>query len=220
MQSLQDCPLGPTARRLWEASGRQLDDFRTSLEGYFDQEMTRVSGYYKRSIRWILFILALLVAVVSNVDAVTLARDLWRNPGGRSSLVVQADALTAGGDAAAGAGTGASSSALADLRAKCEAAHPTDDTPSAGDIARGFSDVRACVTDALSAQSGLDVIDRAFWISPSRWVDDWTDTTHYHWVVHSLGVALTVVALVLGAPFWFDLLKRLTGVRRGLVGQT
>jgi hypothetical protein len=221
VKSLQDCPLGPTARRLWEASGRRMDEFRTSLERYFDEEMTRVSGYYKRSIRWILFLLAVIVAVVSNVDAVTLARDLWRNPGGRSTLVAQADSLTDDSAAAAGSGgTGPSSKTLAELRAECEDRFPTGDASSTKEIAQGFTDARACVTDALSAESGLDVIDRAVWISPRRWADDWTDTAHFHWIVHPLGIALTVVALVLGAPFWFDLLKRLTGIRRGLVGQT
>jgi hypothetical protein len=221
VRSLQDCPLGPTSRRLWEASGRKLDEFRSSLEGYFDQEMTRVSGYYKRSIRWILFLLAIIVAVVSNIDALTLTRDLWRNPGGRSTLVMQADSLTTDGAAPAGSdGSGSTSKTLAALRAECEDRFPTGETSSTKEIAQGFADARACVTDALSAESGLDVIDRAAWIAPKRWADDWTDTSHYHWVVHPLGVALTVVALVLGAPFWFDLLKRLTGIRRGLVGQT
>jgi hypothetical protein len=44
-------------------------------------------------------------------------------------------------------------------------------------------------------------------------------SSHLHWLVHPLGIALTVLALVPGAPFWFDLLKRLTGIRRGMVGQ-
>jgi hypothetical protein len=216
VRSMQDSPLGPTARRLWEASNRRLDDFRNNLESYFDQEMTRVSGYYKRSIRWILLVFAILIAVVSNIDAIGLVRDLWRNPGGRATLVMQADAL----NTASSGGAPADDAALAALRAKCEDRGPKDDNPSAQDIANGFNDVRDCITDALSATSGLDVINRAVWISPSRWADDWTETGHYHWIVHPLGVALTVVALVLGAPFWFDLLKRLTGIRRGLVGQT
>jgi hypothetical protein len=216
VRSMQDSPLGATARRLWEASNRQLDEFRTSLEGYFDQEMTRVSGYYKRSIRWIMLVLAILVAVVSNIDAIGLARDLWRNPGGRATLVMQADALgTAGAE-----GAPADDAALTQLREKCEASAPKDDDASTQDIAGGFNDVRDCITDALSAASGLDVVNRAAWVSPPRWADEWTETGHYHWIVHTLGVALTVVALVLGAPFWFDLLKRLTGIRRGLVGQT
>jgi hypothetical protein len=216
VRSMQDSPIGPTTRRLWEASNRGLDEFRTNLEGYFDQEMTRVSGYYKRSIRWILLVFAIFVAVVSNIDAIGLVRDLWRNPGGRATLVTQADALSTSG----AEGPPADDAALAALRAKCEDRGPTDDNPSAQEIATGFNDVRDCITDALSATSGLDVIDRALWISPARWADDWTDTTSYQWIVHPLGVALTVVALVLGAPFWFDLLKRLTGIRRGLVGQT
>jgi hypothetical protein len=39
-------------------------------------------------------------------------------------------------------------------------------------------------------------------------------------LLHALGVFVTAVALFLGSSFWFDLIKRLTGIRRGLVGQT
>jgi hypothetical protein len=215
IESLDDAPLGPTARRLWEASSRKLDGFRSALESYLDGEMTRVSGYYKRSIRWILAVIAIVVAVTFNIDALTLTRELWRYPGGRADLVAQADTVVA-----SGAGTTSSSPGLERLQQQCTAAHPPDtEDVTVADAAKGFNDVRTCVTEALSVETGLDVVDRAVWLAPDRWYDDWTDTSHLHWLVHPLGIALTVLALVPGAPFWFDLLKRLTGIRRGMVGQ-
>ena len=84
LDRLKDAPLGPTARRLWEAAEGDIDKFRTSLEGYFDGEMRRLSGFYRRSIRVVMIGLAIIVAVACNVDAVGLARNLWRNPDGRA----------------------------------------------------------------------------------------------------------------------------------------
>ena len=73
--------------------------------------------------------------------------------------------------------------------------------------------MRACVTDALNAQTGLNVVDNALWVTPSGWADQWS-TYDRQWWVHLIGIIATAVALILGAPFWFDILKRLTGIRR------
>jgi hypothetical protein len=51
------------------------------------------------------------------------------------------------------------------------------------------------------------------WVSPGGWSRQWF-TGEGNWWLHLAGVAATAVALVLGAPFWFDILKRLTGIRR------
>jgi hypothetical protein len=83
--------------------------------------------------------------------------------------------------------------------------------------------IRNCVTDALSELSGLGLASNSLVSSPSRWLEDLSPfdadgPSTAGWVGHLLGVAATVLALFLGAPFWFDLIKRLTGLRKGLVG--
>jgi hypothetical protein len=214
LDRLKNAPLGPTARRLWEAAEGDIDKFRTTLEGYFDGEMKRLSGVYRRSIRVVMVGLAIIVAVACNVDAVGLARNLWRNPDGRAALVAQADALTSPSTGGAASGSPANPD-LAKIQDECKKAAPPDDAVinNPEDAAKAFNDVRHCVTDALNAQSGLDVIDNALWVSPSGWYHQWF-TGEGDWLLHLLGVAATAVALVLGAPFWFDILKRLTGIRR------
>jgi len=173
----------------------------------------------------VLIVLAVLVAVATNVDAVGLSRQLWRNPAGRAALVAQATAASQPPTTTPGApGSSAESppdAGLAELQRQCEAAGPgTDDTiDSPEDAARALSGIRHCIADAVGAQSGLDVIDGAAWISPSEWWHRWSPSSSRAWWLHLVGVALTAAALVLGAPFWFDIGKRLTGARRGLVGQ-
>jgi len=216
LDRLKNAPLGPTARRLWEAAEGDIDKFRTTLEGYFDGEMKRLSGVYRRSIRVVMVGLAIIVAVACNVDAVGLARNLWRNPDGRAALVAQADSLTTPSNAAGGATSGTATNAdLAKIQDECKKAAPPEDAVinNPEDAAKAFNDVRHCITDALNAQSGLDVIDNAVWVSPGGWSRQWF-TGEGNWWLHLAGVAATAVALVLGAPFWCDILKRLTGIRR------
>ena len=45
------------------------------------------------------------------------------------------------------------------------------------------------------------------------WTDDWDDETGAGSA--RLGMMLTGFAVIMGAPFWFDLLNRLVGLRRG-----
>jgi hypothetical protein len=223
---LNDAPLGPTARRVWEGAEKKVDEFRIGLEAYFAGDMARLSGYYRRSIRVVLIALAVIVAIACNVNAVGLARDLWRNPEGRAALVAQADTLATASSEPSGAATLPNASApttspapigLGAIQAKCEEQNKGDTSAfnDPDDAAKAFNDIRSCVTDALSAQSGLNVIDEAIWLSPHSWARSWYDGRD-NWALHLAGVALTAVALLVGAPFWFDLLKRLTGLRRVL----
>jgi hypothetical protein len=182
--------------------------------------MTRLSGYYKRSIRLLLGILAVLVAVLANLDSLQLTTDLWRNPEGRAALVTQADEVlstTAGTPAATGP-------SLERLHQECQEAAPTqeEDIRTTEDAARAFGEVRSCVSGALDELSGLNVVDQAVWSGWEAWSDEWDPrgSSARRWWLHLLGVAATALALTLGAPFWFDLLKRVTGIRKGLVGRT
>jgi hypothetical protein len=219
--SLGDAPIGPTARRIWESVGGQIDDFRMGLEEWFDSEMTRLSGYYRRSIRLLLGILALLVAVLANLDSLQLTTDLWRNPEGRAALVTRADEVV---DGAAGGAAPPAGASLERLHQECREAAPTqdDEIRNEKDAARAYGEVRACVNGALDELTGLNVVDEAVWSGWDAWADEWDPTagSGRRWGLHLLGVAVTALALMLGAPFWFDLLKRVTGIRKGLVGRT
>ena len=208
-------PLYPTLRRVWEAACGDVDKFRKGIETYFDGELHRLSGYYRRSIRIVVFGLAVLVAAAGAVDTFSITRSLWRNPGDRAALIQQADQLAGSGSAAAGAST---AGALEGVKLACENAHPSDTSTitNPDEAAAAYTKVRTCVSDALDHLTGLGVIDHAVWIDPSAWSHDWA----HGFLGHAAGVLLTALALSLGAPFWFDAIKRLTGVRKGMVGET
>ncbi len=72
-----------------EANG-DITAFRTAVQGWFDDQMQRVSGWYKRWSRKVLFALGVLVAVGLNVDTIAVARELWRHAPLRAAVVARA----------------------------------------------------------------------------------------------------------------------------------
>src|SRR4051794_4266809 len=77
---------------LLEEAQNDVKRLRDNLEHWFDAEMDRVSGWYKRHThRWLL-IISLVIVVALNVDAVGVARTLWNDPQARASVVAAAQA--------------------------------------------------------------------------------------------------------------------------------
>lgn len=66
-----------------------MDQFRAGLAAWFDSAMDRVSGSYKRKVQAWNFCLALGLAGMMNVDALTIARQLWVQPGLSNSIAEQ-----------------------------------------------------------------------------------------------------------------------------------
>jgi hypothetical protein len=66
------------------------DKFREALERQFDEAMERVSGWYKRRVQLILFVIALAVCAAINADSFTIGQRLWKDDVVRSAVVAQA----------------------------------------------------------------------------------------------------------------------------------
>lgn len=62
-----------------QASG-DLQRFQDGIAGWFNSAMERLSGIYKRRQLLISFLLALLLAILLNIDSIHLFQTLWQNP--------------------------------------------------------------------------------------------------------------------------------------------
>lgn len=69
-----------TLQMLLEQSGGTEAGFQQALAAWFEQSMTRLSGLYKRRQLLISFLLALLLAIMFNIDSIHLLRTLWQHP--------------------------------------------------------------------------------------------------------------------------------------------
>jgi hypothetical protein len=59
---------------------RDLQQFQDMLAGWFDNAMARMSGTYKRRQLLVSLLLALLLAILFNIDSIHLFRTLWQQP--------------------------------------------------------------------------------------------------------------------------------------------
>jgi hypothetical protein len=67
-------------RSMYDSSAGKVENLQTALATWFDAGMQRVSGAYKRqSQRWC-FIIALVLAVIFNIDSFHLFSVLWQHP--------------------------------------------------------------------------------------------------------------------------------------------
>jgi hypothetical protein len=77
-------------------AGRNLNRVNDEIAAWFDNGMDRVSGVYKRKTQLWSFFIALGIAIVLNVDTITIAESLWKEP----MLMKQLPQLPAGETAA------------------------------------------------------------------------------------------------------------------------
>jgi hypothetical protein len=71
--------------------------FRRSAEQWYDDQMERVSGWYRHRIQKVLWLLAFLVAFALNADSLQIAKRLWVEPSVRAAFVNQAGNASSGG---------------------------------------------------------------------------------------------------------------------------
>ncbi len=220
-------------------TAQSMDDARNKLENWFNDGMNRTSSLYKSKIAYVSFFVGLTIAALLNVDTMLLAKTLWNDQTLRESVAqvaktaVEQNALatptpsaTAGAPSPdAAAATVESAQALQktlndllslnlpigwvyvnvndELRQDC--------VKSFGTATVSDADINSCVQNTIQSQidSGLgDPRDNArnFWsLLPGS--NNWL--TNLIWKI--IGLVVTAIAAAQGAPFWFDLLRRLTG---------
>lgn len=78
--ALLDAQLKQLLEGIVDRTAGQADAMRNELAIWFDNAMDRVSGAYKRKTQLYLFLIALAMTLVLNVDAIQLASVLWHQP--------------------------------------------------------------------------------------------------------------------------------------------
>jgi hypothetical protein len=68
-----------------------FEKLKANLGNWFDASMERVSGWYRRRVKLIILVLAVLVSVGFGIDTVYISRALWTQPVLRAALVKAAE---------------------------------------------------------------------------------------------------------------------------------
>ncbi len=193
----------PAASNVLHRATSEMGHFRNRLEQWYDANTSRITDHFKR--RWVMPCTAIgagLLVLATNADSIKLAKYLYTNPEVRTGLATSA--LAASSD----------STFVHAVMALRQAAADTTNTP-ADTTAAGQARVRQQITDHLNdvrtAQAALADAGSLplFWTA--------ADFPKGHLAASVLskiaGLVLTFFAILMGAPFWFDLLNKIANLR-------
>ena len=205
-------------------AGNDPERFRANVETWFNDSMERVSGWYKRRTQVLLFLWAVVVAVATNADTLVIARALWRDPALRQSLVTRAERYAAEQPA-----PGTAPIVVVNDGAPPPPPLPPDQQAEV-DFVEASAQYDAAIADLAELQlpigweapSTTAAGDTSIRLVTDAAVDDWPGAIWEtggvsRWIQavdeHFVGWLLTILAVSLGAPFWFDTLNRIIAVR-------
>lgn len=169
---------------LLQANG-DIDTLRQSIATWFDDSMDRLSGAYKRKMKWIAMLIGLLVAIAFNADSFKVATTLWNDADRRESTIAVAKQI---------------------------AAKPLPTPEQSVDQKKLGEEIQSTELTLRSLPIGWNCQAKTadgwtnYWTCVKQEIPRLT-------LVQILGWFLTAAALSLGAPFWFDLLNKFINLR-------
>lgn len=189
-------------------SANTLEAAFEKLRAWFNDGMQRSSALFREKLQRMSLIVACALVVLLNVDTLAITQDLWDDPALRTSV--------------AAAARSAADSDLSDA-----AAAPTPASPGVIDT---VLDAQRTAQQLLRLEIPLgwsflpltpDMTDKAAALGLRDPYDDssnlwnlWPGNGNPRWfallVLKLIGLAVSAIAAAQGAPFWFDLLRKIT----------
>jgi hypothetical protein len=176
-----------------QALARNADDdvsrFRTSVERWYEDHMSRVSGWYKRHVGIITLILGAILIVLLNINVLTIGRTLYS----QNAVSTAVSQVAAKGTNCPPSKT--TQECLSKLQAQLSAA------ATAG-LPIGWGTVRDC----QPPRAGCNWMDQ-------RGLFSRHGGSFWQFVLVLVGFLLMVIAIVPGAQFWFGLLSKIGSIK-------
>lgn len=194
-----------------------IDDARVSIEEWYDQKMGQTKDMYGRTMQYLSLFVGLVLAILLNIDSLHIAQTLWNDPALRTTVSAAAESANIGG-------------MIADTNAALESATTPDEDITPEERAAALEDSVGAARNTLDQilelrlpigwtfQRPVSVDDNLLPI-----YDPLTDSRNLYnllptsgaWLGNVLakvaGLLITAISTAQGAPFWFDILRRLSG---------
>jgi len=175
------------------------------IQAWYDEGMNRVSGWYKRTSQIRIFVLAITVTLLMNADSLRMMRTLWNNPTLSAVMVESArDRLQKG---------------RPDVEDQPMVTYDDPNDPTAS------KPTQIPERDLITADERQLLGQVTGW--QGEWYTEWlhlgkdrklTWDGFWSWIGFLVtnrlgGWLITILAVSLGAPFWFDTLNKFMNVR-------
>ncbi len=203
-----------------------VEEAYKSIENWFNDMMDRIGGWYKRKAHLVTLIISILVAVGFNVDSVALFNRLSNDPAVRTALVGAAQsAIQKELEATPSPESTPEPGAVPDLASTyAKVTELQQQVNTSFQIVGWQFPPNAPIEPRLSGLSPeasqkaeetykaeLALYEAAVAAYPNNPLH--IPQTTSEWISKIIGLGLTAIAISLGAPFWFDVLKRITSIR-------
>ena len=182
LQAVNALPDGEVRRSLLallRRSDQDLDTARTAIEGWFNDAMDRVSGWYKRRTQVWTIVIAAALTLIANADTIQITRKLWTDPVLRAAVVEEA-------------------------KVRAQKPRPT--------VSVEYKDEDDPTNPTVTRNEGNQVSEKERELLGQLvgWHSGWRQ--NWSWLT-PLGWLLTILAISMGAPFWFDMLNKIMNIR-------
>jgi hypothetical protein len=208
----------------WEKS---LQDARKSIEDWFDNSMDKLSVWYKKRTRHVIFWIGVIICITLNLDSIQIAKKLYRNESLRESIVAAAVNVT----------EKSSLEEFIEKKSKQKEKTNTEEnvpkkeekkiTVTLEDLYKEYKNLNMELKE-LGFPIGWKKSDFSYLIGNNdktkeddkkKKGQEGNKTTKcgviiYRWFLKILGLILTAIAISLGAPFWFDMIRKLVSLRK------
>jgi len=175
---------------------------RQRVEKWFDDAMDRLSGRYKRHVTLWILALGFVVAAGTNADTIVLIQRLEHEDALRAAVTAHA------GDMRPPAAQPASAASPAGADAGPTVREPDGAAVLQTDVAQ-LQQLNVLFWDTARMTTAADEARHPLAMRCPEWSTSWL-----RWLLLKLaGLAMTALAVSLGAPFWFDLLGRVVNLR-------
>lgn len=217
---------------IWVDAEGNIDRFKKNLEDWFDETMDRASGWYKQYTQVILLFVGFGIAMLFNVDTLQIVRKLEKDPALRQQLVAQAEAYGKAHPNLPEELRMEKQRNEALLAAVKDSSSKMTRLDSMNQLSQAKYDSLKMHRDSLFTQAtrlvqnDIGKINNALALGWGNYGGASGFFGKVCYVICSsfcgiklLGLALTAIAISLGAPFWFDILNKLTRLRGALKGE-
>jgi hypothetical protein len=186
-------------RGLSDKTTSEFEMFRGKVENWFDSSMVRISGTLKkRYSRPATLIVAIIITVFLNADSISLSKYLYSNPEARAKIAMQAY----------------NTSKDTNLIMQIQQLKTNADTSSKNEMSS--EELKNTMINKISemdkAKQGLNEVLPLTW-KPGELKDAGGNFSGLLLFSKITGLLATILAIMMGAPFWFDLLNKISNMR-------
>ena len=188
---------------------------KANIETWFNNSMSRASSTFAAKMKTLSIIVALVIALIANIDSLHLARTLWEDPILRQQLnAVATQALESGelqaamdtsnqANLEAVSGTGGEADVLEDIAQSGQAVAATVQEINDLRLPIGWllNDLSDRAPEDPLRSSPNNIWNYLPWNNPEGWLG--------LLLTKLMGIAATVISISQGAPFWFNILNKI-----------